>query len=159
MNPDASSLEWEHDGFLVSTDPARLDVAAIHAFLSRSYWAAGIPLEVLERSLRNSLCFGLYTPGSLLRPQIGLARVVTDRATFAYVCDVYVLSEYRGRGLGKWLLSCFQSHPDLQGLRRFNLVTRDAHSLYAPLGFRPIAHPDRYMEKLDPDVYKRAASA
>ena len=159
MNPDTTSLEWEQDGFLVSTDPNRLDIAAIHDFLSSSYWAAGIPIEVVERSLRNSLCFGLYAPGSGVRTQIGLARVVTDRATFAYLCDVYVLPEYRGRGLGRRLLSCFQAHPDLQGLRRFNLVTRDAHSLYAPLGFRPIAHPDRYMEKLDPDVYKRAASA
>ena len=159
MNAGASPLEWKHDGFLISTDPNRLDVGAIHAFLSSSYWAAGIPLDTLERSLRNSLCFGLYDLSGPTPIQAGLARVVTDRATFAYLCDVYVLPEYRGRGLGRRMLSCFQSHPDLQGLRRFNLVTRDAHSLYAPLGFRPIAHPDRYMEKLDPDVYKRAASA
>ena len=145
---------WHDHGFEVSTDPARIDAGAVHRFLSTSYWAAGIPLEVVERSLRHSLCFGLHQ-GAV---QIDLARVVTDRATFAYLCDVYVLEAWRGRGLGRWLVRCVWSHPDLQGLRRRSLVTRDAHPLYAPSGFTALAHPDRHMEKLDPDVYKRAAS-
>lgn len=147
-------LGWHHDEFEVSTDPARIDVGAVHRFLTTSYWAAGIPFEVVERSLRHSLCFGLFTDGD----QIGFARVVTDRATYAYLCDVHVLETWRGRGLGRWLMRCVWSHPDLQGLRRCGLVTRDAHALYASSGFTALAHPDRHMEKLDPDVYKRAAA-
>ena len=159
MTAKSEPCEWTRDAFLVSANPDRLDVHAIHAFLSDSYWAAGIPLTVVERALRNSLSVGLYDTSKEGAPQIGLARLVTDRATFAYLCDVYVQPEYRERGLGRWMMDCCMTHPDLQGLRRFNLVTRDAHGLYAPLGFRAIAHPDRYMEKLDPDVYKRTASA
>ena len=159
MNSTSEPLQWTRDAFLVSADPNRLDAHAVHAFLSTSYWAAGIPLSVVERSLQNSLCVGLYDTSKMGSPQIGLVRLVTDRATFAYLCDVYVLPEYRRQGLGRWMIDCCLAHPDLQGLRRFNLVTRDAHALYAPLGFRAIAHPDRYMEKLDPDVYKRTASA
>ncbi len=151
--------QWTRDRFLVSADPSRLDAKAVHAFLASSYWATGIPLSVVERALRHSLSVGLYDTAEPNVPQIGLARVVTDRATFAYLCDVYVLPGYRGRGLGRWMMDCCLALPDLQGLRRFNLVTRDAHTLYAPLGFRAIAHPDRYMEKLDPDVYKRTTSA
>ena len=109
------NLEHHRDGFTVSTDPARLDLDAIHAFLATSYWAEGIPREILERALRGSLCFGLYEG----ERQVGLARVITDAATFAYLCDVYVLPEMRGRGLGKWLIECVMEHPDLQGLRRF----------------------------------------
>lgn len=159
MNSESIPPDWKRDGFLVSADPDRIDAVAVHAYLSTSYWAANIPLETVQRSLRHSLCCGLFDTSAPHTPQIGLARVVTDRATFAYLCDVYVLPEYRGQGLGKWLVGCCLAHPDLQGLRRLNLVTRDAHSLYAPLGFQPIAHPDRYMEKLDPDIYKRALSA
>lgn len=144
--------KWQLNEFTVSTDPARIDGAAVHRFLSQSYWASGIPREVVDRSLQNSLCFGLFIGGE----QIGLARVVTDRATFAYLCDVYVLEPYRGRGLAKWLIACVMAHPDLAGLRRFNLMTRDAHRLYAPFGFVPPARPDRSMEKLDPEVYKRS---
>lgn len=143
--------EWQRAPFVISTDPARLDVDAVHRFLAASYWAAGIPREVVARSLQNSLCFGLYTGTE----QIGLARVVTDRASFAYLCDVYVLEQWRGRGLGKWLIACVVAHPDLQGLRRFNLVTKDAHPLYAAFGFVAPARPKGYMEKLDPEVYKR----
>ena len=139
------------DGFTVSTDPARLDVDAIHAYLATSYWAEGIPRETVERSLRSSLCFGLYEGGR----QIGLARAITDGATFAYLCDVYVLPERRGLGLGKWLMECVMAHPDLQGLRRFSLVTRDAHDLYRPFGFTEVQNPGRYMEILRPGVYKR----
>lgn len=140
----------ERDGFTVSTDPALLDVDAVHAFLTTSYWAEGIPRDIVERSLRDSLCFGLYQ-GSR---QVGLARVITDRATFAYLCDVYVLPEMRGRGLGTWLMACVMAHPDLQGLRRFHLVTRDAHELYRPLGFTEIQSPERHMEIVRPGLYK-----
>lgn len=145
------NLEHHRDGFTVSTDPARLDLDAIHAFLATSYWAEGIPREILERALRGSLCFGLYEG----ERQVGLARVITDAATFAYLCDVYVLPEMRGRGLGKWLIECVMEHPDLQGLRRFSLVTRDAHELYRPFGFTEIRSPERHMEIARPGLYKR----
>ena len=143
--------EHHRDGFTVSTDPARLDVDAIHAFLTASYWAEGIPRETVERSLRGSLCFGLYEQDV----QIGLARVITDGATFAYLCDIYVLAERRGRGLGQWLMECVMAHPDLQGLRRFYLVTRDAHELYRPFGFAEVQDPGRHMEIARPGLYKR----
>jgi GNAT superfamily N-acetyltransferase len=142
-------FERRRDRFRISTDPADLDVSAIHAYLSRSYWAEGIPTEVVAKSLAGSLCFGLYED----RRQIGLARVITDRATYAYLCDVYVLEEYRGQGLGHWLMASAMAHPDLAGLRRFSLVTRDAHALYAPLGFTPLAQPDRHMEIARPGIY------
>lgn len=145
------SFERRRDGFTVSTDPGRLDLDAIHAFLSTSYWAEGIPREILERALRNSLCFGLYAETS----QIGLARVITDAATYAYLCDVYVLPEWRGRGLGAWMMECVMEHPDLQGLRRFSLVTRDAHELYRPFGFTEIASSGRHMEIVRPGLYKQ----
>ena len=144
-------LEPHRDGFTVSTDPARLDLDAIHSSLATSYWAEGIPREILERALRGSLCFGLYEG----ERQVGLARVITDAATFAYLCDVYVLPEMRGRGLGKWLIECVMEHPDLQGLRRFSLVTRDAHELYRPFGFTEIQSPERHMEIARPGIYKR----
>jgi uncharacterized damage-inducible protein DinB/GNAT superfamily N-acetyltransferase len=132
---------------LVSTDPALLDLGVIHRFLAdRSYWAAGRPLEVVRRSLANSLCFGLYEAGR----QVGLARVVTDRATFAWLCDVFVLEPYRDRGLGKWLVECVLGHPALQGLRRFLLGTRDAHGLYRRFGFSPLADPTRFLEVIRP---------
>jgi ribosomal protein S18 acetylase RimI-like enzyme len=135
-------FESKHEGFVISTDPARLDIDAIHSYLSRSYWAAGIPKEVVAKSIEGSLCFGLYEGVR----QVGLARVITDKATFAYLCDVYVLEEYCGRGLGKWLMRVVQSHPDLQRLRRFVLITRDAHGLYEQFGFSRLKEPDRYME-------------
>jgi GNAT superfamily N-acetyltransferase len=147
--------EHHRGGFTVSTDPARLDMDAIHAFLTASYWAEGIPRETVERSLPGSLCFGLYEGGR----QIGLARVITDRATFAYLCDVYVLPERRGLGLGKWLMECVMAHPDLQGLRRFHLVTRDAQELYRPFGFAEVANPGRHMEIARPGIYKQDLSA
>jgi len=141
-----------HDGYLLSDDPALLDVDAVHAFLSSCYWAAGIPRDIVARSLQNSLSIGIYTPQ---RQQVGLARVVTDFATFAYLCDVYVLEPHRGRGLSKAALRFIAAHPRLQGLRRFQLVTADAHGLYAQFGFTPLSQPERYMEKRDPDVYRR----
>lgn len=145
------SLDHHRDGFTVSTDPARLDLDAIHAFLVTAYWCEGIPRETMARALSHSLCFGLYEGAR----QAGLARVVTDRTTFAYLCDVYVLPELRGRGLGTWLMECLLAHPDLQGLRRFSLVTRDAHELYRPFGFTEIGSPDRHMEIVRPGLYRR----
>jgi GNAT superfamily N-acetyltransferase len=131
--------------FLVSTDPALLDVPAIRDYLSnRSYWAQGRPLEIIRRSIENSLCFGLYES----RKQAGFARVVTDQATFAWLCDLFVLEPYRGRGLSKWLMECILRHPDLQGLRRIVLATKDAHELYRRYGFAPLSLPERFMEKI-----------
>ena len=133
----------------ISTDPARLQPAAIHAYLTRSYWSPGVPRGVVDRAIANSLCFGIYAGES----QVGFARVVTDKATFAYLADVYVLEEHRGQGLSKRLMSAVSAHPDLQGLRRFMLATKDAHGLYAQFGFKPLAAPDRMMEIRDPDPY------
>ena len=138
--------------YQLTTDRQRIDVAATHAFLSRSYWAEGISMDLVARSIASSLCFGLFHD----ERQVGFARVITDSATFAYLCDVYVLEEHRGRGLGKWLVEQLRSHPDLQGLRRFLLVTKDAHSLYAGLGFQPPANPEGFMEIAVPGLYKRA---
>ena len=135
--------------YSISTDPDRLDVDAVHAFLRRSFWAEGVPRELVAKSIANSLCFGLFDEGA----QVGFARVVTDRATYAYLCDVYVLESHRGRGLGKWLIEAVMAHADLQGLRRFQLVTRDAHSLYARHGFEVLSNPDRHMEIFRQDMY------
>lgn len=147
---------WQGD-YLVSTDRTLLDADAVHRYLTVSYWAAGIPRAVVDRSLENSLCFGLYhaPQGATERTQVGLARVVTDNATFAYLCDVYVLEQHRGSGLGKLLMRAVHSHPALQGLRRFSLFTRDAHGLYAQFGWSALSSPDRAMERVDRDVYKR----
>ena len=142
-------VDAQRGQFSISTDPARLDVDAIHAFLSQSYWAHGIPRSVLERSIAGSICFGVYDGTT----QIGFARVITDEATFAYLADVYVLQEFRGQGLGRWLVEVVMSHPAVQGLRRFTLVTRDAHELYEQFGFRPLQNPDGYMEIRQPNVY------
>ena len=142
--------EWLRDGFAISTDPARLDLDGIYAYLSNSYWARGIPRDVFERSVRHALCFGIYEGAR----QVGFARVVTDFATVAYVGDVFVLEAWRGRGLSRWLMEVMMSHPELQGFRRWILLTRDAHGLYTKFGFTPLGAPDRWMEKWAPDVYK-----
>jgi GNAT superfamily N-acetyltransferase len=135
--------EWAApSGYVVSTDPARLDVDRIHKFLSTAYWSTGIPLEVVRRSIANSLPFGLFAPSG---EQAGFARVVTDRATYAYLGDVYVEPAHRGRGLGKFLVSCVIAHRELQGLRRWALATADAHGLYARHGFGPPANPDIHL--------------
>jgi GNAT superfamily N-acetyltransferase len=144
-------MDLSRDGFRVSDDAALLDVEVIHSFLRESYWAAGIPRDVVEKCLRGSLCFGVYEG----KAQVGFARCVTDRATYAYLADVFVLPSHRGRGVSKLLMECILAHPDLQELRRWNLVTRDAHGLYAQYGFVPPKNPERYMEKLDPKVYVR----
>ena len=134
--------------YSITTDPQKLDLDAIHAFLSRSFWAEGIPKETVATAMANSLCFGLFDGAR----QIGFARVVTDRATYAYLCDVYVLEAHRGLGLGKWLIETVMAHPDLQGLRRFQLVTRDAQGLYAKFGF---AEPEagKHMERRRQNPY------
>jgi ribosomal protein S18 acetylase RimI-like enzyme len=144
-------LSYQNDDFTVVTDPSKLDVAAIHAYLSRAYWSEGIPRRIVERAIANSMCFGLFKG----KEQIGLARVVTDRATYAYLCDVYVLEEFRGKGLGVWLMECVMSHPDLQGLRRFSLATRDAHGLYRKFGFDELRKPQSQMEIVHHDIYLR----
>jgi GNAT superfamily N-acetyltransferase len=137
--------------YLISTDPEQLDVRAIHSFLTRSDWAAGISLSMVERSIAGSLCFGLREGSQ----QIGFARVVTDRATFAYLCDVYVEEGYRRQGLARWLLEAVRAHPDLSAVRRFVLVTRNAHKLYEQFGFSTLGHPERFMEAFDPEVYAK----
>jgi predicted N-acetyltransferase YhbS len=134
----------------ISTDPTRIDLDAVHAYLTHAYWCEGISKDLVAKAIAGSLCFALLDGNR----QIGFARVVTDRATFAYLCDVYVLEEYKGQGLGKRLMQNVQSHPDLQGLRRFVLVTRDAHSLYKQFNFEPLKNPDLYMEIHHPNIYK-----
>jgi GNAT superfamily N-acetyltransferase len=138
-----------HMQAVVDTDPARLDMDVIHGFLAQSYWARGIPRALVERAVRNSLCFGLYEGDR----QVGFARVITDQATFAYLADVFVVASHRGRGLAKELIAAVVAEPRLQGLRRWMLATRDAHSLYARFGFEPLAAPDVFMQLHAPDVY------
>jgi GNAT superfamily N-acetyltransferase len=149
-------IEHRHGHYLISDAPERLDIAAIHAYLSRSYWAENMPLETLQRALHGSLCIGAYDTDFA---QVGLARCITDCATFCYVCDVYVLEEHRRHGLAHAIMSMAVHHPKLQGLRRWNLVTRDAHRLYHQFGFGPIKHSERHMELLDSEVYKRLVDA
>jgi len=139
------------DALEITTDPARFDLDVIHGYLSRSYWAEGIPRETVERSIAGSLGFAAFIGAR----QIGFARVITDRATFAYLADVFVLEEFQGRGVATRILEAIDAHPDLQGLRRWMLVTRDAHRLYASFGFRPLANPERVMERVASSPYAR----
>ncbi len=139
-------FETHRDQFTISTDPDRLDVNKICDFLTRAYWAKGRPRERTERALANSLTFGMYDG----QRQIGLARVVSDYAIFAYLCDVFIHEDYRGRGLGKWLMETVLSHPDLQGIRRWTLATNDAHGLYRRYGFDALSNPDTWMELFRP---------
>lgn len=145
---------WTRGEFEISTDPARLDVPAVHEFLKNSYWAKGIPVEVVRRSIGNSLCYGIYHGSA----QVGFARVITDRATFCYLADVFVLEPYRGRGLSKWLMECIMGHPDLLGVRRWMLATQDAHGLYQQYGFTPLNAPERWMEIHRPDIYAKVGA-
>jgi GNAT superfamily N-acetyltransferase len=144
--------EWKREHLLITTDPARMDGDAIHAFLRRAYWSQEIPRETVQRALEHSLCFGLFDGTA----QVGLARLVTDYATFAYLCDVYVLESHRGRGLGKWLIECVMAHPVMPGLRRLMLVTNDAHGLYEQFGFVPASEPQKLMEIRRPNIYQQA---
>jgi N-acetylglutamate synthase-like GNAT family acetyltransferase len=134
-------------GFKISTNKDLLDIKTIHDYLSNaSYWSKGISEEKVQRSIDNSMCFGVYKDDK----QIGLARVVTDKAIFAYVCDVFILDEYRGNGLSKWLLQTILAHPHLQGLKRWSLATLDAHGLYSQFGFSPLSKPENWMEIYSP---------
>ncbi len=137
----------------VTTDASRFDLDVIHGFLADSYWARGIPRDVVERAIANSLCFGAFEG----ERQVGFARVISDKATYAYVSDVFVLPSHRGRGVGKDLMAAIMSHPDLQGLRRWTLFTRDAHGLYERYGFRKGRHPERLMEVFDEHPYGASA--
>ena len=138
-------LEFYRDEFTISTDSTRLDLTVIHDFLAnQSYWVPGIPFRFVEISIEHSLNFGLYHE----EKQIGFARLLTDYVRFAYLMDVFILEEYRGKGLGKWLMECVFNHPALQDVRRWMLATWDAHDLYARYGFEPLARPDRFMEKV-----------
>jgi GNAT superfamily N-acetyltransferase len=172
--------EARRPGWLISTDPSLIDLDVVHGFLSAAYWCKGIPRETVKRGIENSIAFGVYAIGEAeradtqasgcraahgpeacpteVRATVGFARVITDRATYAYLADVFVLEDRRGRGLSTWLMETVLAHPDLQGLRRFCLLTRDAHGLYAKYGFRPMADPSRYMEWWDPEVYTRGLS-
>lgn len=138
-------MEYKRDNFLISDDPAKLNIDTICDFLSLAYWADKRPREVIEKSIQFSLNFGVYDGNR----QIGFARVVTDRATFAYLCDVFIHEDYRGQALGKWLMECIFTHPELQGLRRWSLATRDAHGLYKQFGFTELSDPSKWMEKFD----------
>jgi GNAT superfamily N-acetyltransferase len=153
---------WEHGDYVISTDYSRLNVGMIHEFLSQnSYWASGRSLDVVERSIENSLPFGIFKGNN----QVGFARVVTDYATFAWIADVFVIPKHRGQGLSKWLMEVVLSHPELQGFRRWVLATKDAHSLYARFGFIPLHRPERWMERPDasmqesPDYWEKDSSS
>jgi GNAT superfamily N-acetyltransferase len=163
-------VEYRRGKFRISTDRARLNLNVVHAFLTDCYWAKGIPREVVARSIEHSLCFGIYDESPRLAKdarsfggaqgkhgapvQVGFARVVSDFATVAYLGDVFVLESHRGRGLSKWLMQCVVEHPALQNLRRWILLTRDAHGLYSQFGFTPVKAPERYMELHRPNVYE-----
>lgn len=146
-----AAMEWRRGEFLISTDRDRLDLDVIYGFLTNCYWAKGIPRETVARSIEHSLCFGIYEDN---RMQVAFARVVTDFATVAYLGDVFVLESHRNRGLSKWLMECIVEHPALQNLRRWILLTRDAHGLYSQYGFTPVKAPERYMELHRPNVYE-----
>lgn len=137
-------------GYKISTDKTDLDFEVIYGFISKSYWASGIPRQTLETAISNSFCFGVYDSHDY---QIGFARLITDKATFAYLADVFIVESHRGKGLSKWLVESIVSHPELQGLRRMVLATRDAHGLYAQYGFQPIKNPEMFMQIWNPNVY------
>ena len=140
--------------YCLSTDPGLLDLDLIHGFLIESYWAKGIPRETVMRSIENSLCFAIYKGGT----QVAFGRVISDFATYAYIGDIFVLEEFRGQGLSKWMMEAMTAHPKLQGLRRWTLLTRDAHGLYEEFGFTSVGKPDRYMELHNPRVYQGTQS-
>ena len=143
-------MEWQHENFIISTDKSKLNLHYIHQFLStESYWAEGIPLTIVEKSIANSLCFGVYEG----EKQIGFARIITDEATFGYLADVFIDKEYRGRGISKWLMNVISNLPFRQNLRNFMLGTKDAHKLYEQFGFTPLKSPERFMQVHQPNIY------
>jgi len=141
-------FEVTKDNLTISTDPQRLDLEAVCGFMARSYWAQNRTRPTIERALRNSLVFGAYEESCM----VAMARIVTDYATFAWLCDVFVREEYRGRGIGKWLMESILAHPELQGLRRWLLATRDAHGLYSQYGYTSLHNIERWMERINPDA-------
>jgi GNAT superfamily N-acetyltransferase len=143
-------LSWQKDDFTITTDPAKMDIDIIHGYLSRSYWAQGVPRATVQKSIEGSLSFAVLY-GSR---QVGFARVITDKATFGYLSDVFILEEYRGKGLSKWLMEIILGHPELQNFRRFLLSTRDAHGLYRQYGFKDLVSPENWMQVYNPEVYK-----
>ena len=143
-------MNFTKDRFYISTEKEKMDIDLIHSFLTRSYWAEGISKEIVRRSIQGALCFGVFENDK----QVGFARMITDKATFAYLADVFIIEEYRGLGLSKWLMEFIMSYPDLQGLRRMILATRDAHELYKKFGFTPLNNVDRWMHIHHPDIYK-----
>ncbi len=148
--------EWIRDEFILSTDKSRLQRVRIHQFLStEAYWSLGIPQDIVQKAIEGSLCFGLYVKSKTQEVQVGFARIVSDRATFAWLCDVYIEKDYRGQGLSKWMMEGVMSHPDVKNLRRFCLATKDAHSLYKKFGFEVTQTPHNWMEIKDNDLYKK----
>lgn len=143
------TTKWERGSYVISSDPKRLCLESIHRVLKDAYWCRNIPFEVMERSIANSFPFGLFKEDE----QIGFARVITDFATYAYIGDVYVEEAYRGQGLGVWMMEVIMDHPELQGLRRWSLATRDAHGLYEKFGFTPLNKPETFMERWVPNIY------
>jgi GNAT superfamily N-acetyltransferase len=155
VDDDLAPVSFTRGDYTISTDPARLDLDVIHGYIARSYWAAGRPRALMARALRHSLNFGVYYHGKDNAPQVGLARVITDYATYAYFCDVFILEEHQGQGLGKWLIEIVTSYPPLQTVRRWMLATRDAHGLYSQFSFTPLAAPDRHMERIMPHPWEQ----
>lgn len=143
--------EWRNCDILITDDPCLLDLDVIHGFLTNSYWSAGVPRDLLKRAIENSLSFGVYYASK----QVGFGRAITDRASFAYLADIFILDSHQGRGLGKRLMRFIRSHPDLQGPRRWHLVTRDAHGLYQQFGFSGLSDPARHMEIFGPEACVR----
>ena len=154
VDPHGDSMahpEWTRDDCLITTDPARVDLDAVHGYLSTSHWAQGISRDLVQRSIGHAIPFMMFAGGK----PAGFARVVSDCATVAYVGDVFVLPGFRGRKLSIWMMECIAAHPELQGMRRWILITRDAHGLYSKSGYSPLAMPERWMERWDPEVYTR----
>jgi GNAT superfamily N-acetyltransferase len=147
----AAIQTWQRGDYAISTDPARFDLARAHGYIASSYWARDIPFAVFAKAVAGSLCFGIYHGVQ----QIGLARMISDGATFGYLADVFIDPAHRGQGLSKWLMDCILAHPDLQGLRRLMLATADAHGLYAQFDFTPLNAPERFMQRHNPDIYKK----
>lgn len=144
-------MEHKIENYRISTHKSKINVALVHNYLCHhSYWAEGIPADVVQKSIKNSLCFGVYNNGE----QVGFARVISDFATYAYIADLFVVPEHRGKGLSKWLMRAIMDHSQLQGLRRFVLATKDAHGLYAKFGFTAYPNSDRIMTRSNPDIYK-----
>ena len=145
-------MDFFKDNYCISTDKNKLDVAFIHRFLSHSYWAENIPVAVVVKSIEHSMCYGVYEN----LQQIGFARVISDHSTFAHLADVFIDDNYRGRGLSKWLMEIIMADRELQGLRSFQLGTKDAHGLYAQFGFKPWEDTGRMMRIYVPDIYKKS---